>query len=65
MLKTTLVCHTYQYNLMPFGLSNLPTTLQRALDFILTKFKWLAGLIYLDDVIIYSKSVEEHIRHIN
>ena len=65
--KTAFVCHagTYQYTRMPFGLTNAPASFQRALDFILTKYKWKTCLVYLDDVIIYSKSVEDHIRHVD
>ena len=50
---------------MPFGLTNAPASFQRALDFILTQFKWKSCLVYLDDVIIYSKTIEEHIRHVD
>ena len=32
---------------------------------ILSRFKWKTCLVYIDDVIIYSKSVEEHIRHVD
>ncbi len=65
--KTAFVCHsgTFQCKRMPFGLTNAPATFQRALDLILTKYKWQTCLVYLDDVIIFSTSVEEHIRHVD
>ena len=50
---------------MPFGLTNAPATFQRALDMILSQFKWKTCLVYIDDVIIYSKTVEEHIHHVD
>ena len=50
---------------MPFGLTNAPATFQRALDMVLSTFKWKTCLVYLDDFIIYSKSVEEHIDHVD
>ena len=50
---------------MPFGLSTAPVSFQRALDMILTQFKWKTCLVYLDDVIIFSNSVEEHIQHVD
>lgn len=65
--KTGCVCHrgTYQYKRMPFGLTNTPTSFQRALDRIQTRFQWKTFLIYLDHVIIFSNNVEDHIRHVN
>ncbi len=65
--KTAFVCHTgtYQYNRMPFGLTNAPASFQRALDMILTKYKWKQCLIYLDDVIVFSNSIEDHIQHVD
>ena len=64
--KTAFVCHagTFQYIKMPFGLSNAPATFQRALDNILTNYIWKTRAIYVDDVIIFSKNVIEHIRHV-
>jgi len=50
---------------MPFGLTNAPATFQRALDIILSGVKWQSCLIYLDDVIVYSKMEEEHIGHVD
>lgn len=32
---------------------------------ILAKFKWKTCLVYIDDIIIYSKTVEEHIKHVD
>ena len=48
---------------MPFGLRNAPATFQRALDIILSGFRWQSCLIYLDDVIVFSRSPDEHLRH--
>lgn len=50
---------------MSFGLTNGPVTFQRALDLILTKFKWKAFIIFLDDIIIFLKTVDEHIKHLD
>ena len=65
--KTAFTCHagTYQCVRMPFGLTNAPATFQRGLDIVLTKFKWKTCLVYLDDVIIFSNTVEEHIDHVD
>ena len=65
--KTAFVTHhgQFQWRRMPFGLSTAPASFQRALDMVLTQFKWKTCLVYLDDVIIFSNSVEEHIRHVD
>ena len=61
------MCHegAQQYKRMPFGLTNAPATFQRALDIILAGVKLQSCLIYLDDVIVYSKTEEEHIGHVD
>jgi len=45
--KTAFVCHkgAYHYKGMPFGLTNAPATFQRALDIILSGFKWQSCLV--------------------
>ena len=65
--KTSFVCHAGQFQCvrMPFGLTNAPATFQRALDIVLTRFKWKSCLVYIDDIIIFSKTVDEHIRHVD
>ena len=50
---------------MPFGLTNAPACFQRALDLVLTKYKWKTCLVYLDDVIIYSNNLDDHVRHVD
>jgi len=65
--KTAFECHNgaSQYKRMPLGLTNAPATLQRALEIILFGVKWQSCLIYLDDVIVYSQTEEEHIGHVD
>jgi len=65
--KTAFVCHegAYQYKRMPFGSTNAPATFQRALDIILSGVKWQSCHIYLDNVIVYSKTEEEHVGHVD
>ena len=65
--KTAFISHygLYRFIRMPFGLKNAPGTFQRAADVILAQFKWQFALVYLDDVIVYSKSIEEHFDHLD
>lgn len=46
---------------MPFGLCAAPGTFQRTMDLVLAGLRWTSCLVYLDDVIVYSKTVEEHV----
>ena len=56
--KTAFSIHAglYQYNVMPFGLSNAPATFQRLMDRILNGLLWKSCLVYLDDIIVFSKT---------
>ena len=65
--KTTFTSHvgTYRYTRMPFGLRNAPSTFQRALDVILSGVRWKICLVYLDDVIIFSRDEKEHLDHLD
>ena len=54
----------YEFNRMPFGLTNAPATFQRLMNNILQPVIHKFALVYLDDVIIYSKTIDDHIEHI-
>ena len=64
--KTTFVTHhgTYRFRRMPFGLMNAPATFQRILDIVLAAYKWQTCLVYLDDIVIFSRDIESHFRHV-
>src|SRR6266498_722403 len=49
---------------MPFGLKNAPALFQRMMNHILQEYLDDLVAVYLDDIIIYSKIFEEHIKHI-
>ena len=51
----------YQFKVMPFGLANAPATFERMMERVLSGLLWETCLIYLDDVIVVSKTFEEHI----
>lgn len=50
---------------MPIGLTNAPACSKQALYLIVTRFKWKSSLVYLGDVIIFSDTVDDHIRHVD
>jgi hypothetical protein len=54
----------YSWNVMPFGLKNAPSTFQRMMDKIFSKEILNFILLYLDDIIIYSRTWKEHIEHL-
>ncbi|KAF9762121.1 Retrovirus-related Pol polyprotein from transposon 17.6 [Nosema granulosis] len=54
----------YEYNRMPFGLCNAPATFQRAMNIILSKENRKFVIPYLDDVIVYSKNIEDRKDHL-
>ena len=65
--KTTFTTHcgTLRYTRIPFGLKNAPATFQRALDIILSGPRWQICLVYLDDVIVFSKDMEQHLAQVD
>ena len=53
----------FQYNVMPMGLANAPSIWQRFIDSILGPISHDFCFAYLDDILIVSKTREEHIKH--
>ena len=49
---------------MPFGLCNSAPTFQRLMDMLLSGLLWNSCLVYIDDVIIFSESFEEHVNRL-
>lgn len=63
--KATFVCHrgVFSFNVMAFGLSNAPSIFQQLMATVLKGFQTFA-LAYLDDILVFSKSAEEHMHHL-
>ena len=54
----------FEYKVLPFGLSNAPSTFQALINSILGPELRHCCLVYLDDIIIFSKNTEEHLVHL-
>ena len=55
----------FECDRMPFGLCNTPATFQRLMQNCLGELNLTYCLIYLDDVIVYSKTLEEHLQRMH
>ncbi|XP_075926286.1 uncharacterized protein LOC142929264 [Petromyzon marinus] len=51
----------FQFNRLPMGLHSAPATFQRLMELVLAGLQWNVCLIYLDDVIVFSKTFDEHL----
>ena len=51
----------WEFNRLPFGLDNAPATYQRLVEECLSDYNMKICAIYLDDLIIFSDSLEEHL----
>ena len=52
----------YEFNRMPFGLKNAPATFQRLMDIVLSGLQGRELFVYMDDIVIYATSLQEHER---
>jgi len=55
---------TFIFNVMPFGLLKAPATFQSLMDRIFGDIQWKHVCVYFDDIFIFSKTFDEHIRHL-
>ena len=54
----------FEYLVMPFGLTNAPATFQAMINTVLRPYLDVFCSVYLDDILIYSESEEDHVKHV-
>src|SRR4051812_34154658 len=54
----------YQYKVMPFGLTNAPATFQALVQDILQPLLDICVVVYIDNILVYSKNDTDHSQHI-
>ena len=54
----------YEWNCLPFGLCNAPSVFQEYMNKVLGGILWIYTLVYLDDISVFSRTFEDHLKHL-
>lgn len=55
----------YEFNVMPFGLKNARATFQKMVQHVLAGYVGEFCMAYLDDIVIFSSNLEQHLEHLH
>jgi hypothetical protein len=55
----------FQFNRLPYGMSNSPASSQRLMDLVLKNLTGTECWVYIDDVIVYSDAIKEHAKRLS
>ena len=61
----TLKKGRFQYKTLPMGITNAAPTFQRNMEMVFKGLLWKCCIVYIDDVIIYSRTLKEHLQSLN
>jgi len=51
----------FRYKVLPFGLTTAPSVFQRLMDLVLCGLTYVSCLVYIDDIIVFSKNFSTHL----
>ena len=54
----------FEFNYLPFGLRNAPATFSRLMQFVLSGLLFHSSILYMDDILVCSKTWKEHLQHL-